>query len=207
VPVTPDSPQATQWLIDELSKPIYQAARPTLFDQIAKAIADWLGSLPVGNAGGPPGPGIAVILILVVAGIVVAFLVFGLPRANRRSALGGGLFGDDDSRSAARIREDARVAARAGNYSTAIIEMFRAIARDLGERELVHVFPGTTARDFAVRAGREIEFLTDGFTANATLFDAVRYLDEPGTAEQWSTIEQFAQTVRAARPTARVSAS
>jgi hypothetical protein len=45
IPVDPDSPEAKQWLIDELSKPQYQAAKPTWFDLLAKSINDWLSSL------------------------------------------------------------------------------------------------------------------------------------------------------------------
>jgi len=54
VPVDPEPPEARQWLVDGLSKPQYQAAKPTLFDQIAKAISDWFSSLQIGTVEGPP---------------------------------------------------------------------------------------------------------------------------------------------------------
>ena len=54
VPVDPEPPEARQWLVDELSKPQYQAAKPTLFDQIAKAISEgapgWKRTQPVCSA-------------------------------------------------------------------------------------------------------------------------------------------------------------
>ncbi len=108
VPVDPPPPDARNWLIDELSKPQYQAAKPTLFDEIAKAVGDWLNSLQVGDLEGPPVVGYAVIIALVIAGLVVAFVIFGLPRLNRRSSVAGVLFGDNDVRSAADMRVGCR---------------------------------------------------------------------------------------------------
>ena len=134
VPVDPTAPVAQQWVIDELSKPAYQSAKPTLFDQISKAIQDWLNSLKIASIQGPPALGVGVLVLLVVVAVIVAFLVFGAPRLNSRSAVTGALFGDADARDAATIRRDAEAAARAGDLSLAIIEMFRALARGLAER-------------------------------------------------------------------------
>ena len=38
VPVDPDAPEARDWLLDELSKQQYQAAKPTFIDLIAQQI-------------------------------------------------------------------------------------------------------------------------------------------------------------------------
>lgn len=201
VPVDPDAPDATQWLIDELSKAPYQAAQPTLFDRIAKAISDWIDSLQLGAAQGPPALGLGLVILLVVAALVTAFLIFGLPRLNRRSRVAGSLFGDEDARTAARIRQDAERAASAGDYSTAVVEMFRAIARGLAERTLVTTSPGTTARDFAARAGGTFPALADRLAASATVFDGVRYLDRTGTRDEYEAIAGLERDLRAARST------
>jgi hypothetical protein len=200
VPVDPDAPDAQQWLVDELSKPVYQAAKPTLFDRIAKAISDWLGSLQFGTLQGPPAFGIGVVVILIVIGLVIAFLIFGVPRLNRRSAVAGSLFGEDDARDAARIRRDAEAAARAADYSTAVVEMFRAIARGLAERTIVTTSPGTTARDFASRAGSAFPPLAQRLTASAAAFDDVRYLGRAGTREQFESLAALEGDLRATRP-------
>jgi hypothetical protein len=199
-PVDPDAPEARDWLIDELSKPVYQAAQPTLFDRIAKAISDWINSLQFGDVQGPPALGLGVIVTLVVLGLVGAFLIFGMPRLNRRSAVAGSLFGDDDDRSAARIRQDAEAAAARSDYSTALVEMFRAIARGLAERTIVTTTPGTTARDFARRAGLVFPALAERLAGSATAFDDVRYLGRDGTAEQYGAIAGLEFDLRAARP-------
>ncbi|MEP6480817.1 MAG: DUF4129 domain-containing protein [Rhodoglobus sp.] len=200
VPVDPTAPVAQQWLIDELSKPVYQAARPTLFDRVAKAIGDWLNSLQLGTVKGPPAFGIGIVVLLVVVGLVVAFLIFGVPRLNRRSGVAGALFGEDDARDAARIRSDAEAAARAGDYSAAVAEMFRAIARGLAERTIVTTSPGTTAQDFAVRAAVSFPAEASELSAAAAAFDDVRYLDHEGTAQQYAAVAALERTLRAARP-------
>jgi hypothetical protein len=200
VPVEPDAPEATELLINELSKAPYQAAKPTWFDLLAQAVQDWLSSLRLGDVQGPPAFGLGVIVVLVVVGIVVAFLIFGLPRLNRRSAVTGSLFGEDDRRTATIIRQDAEAAAARGDYSTAVAEMFRAIARGLAERAIVTTSPGTTARDFAARASTPFPELAEALRESATAFDQVRYLDRTGTAEQFGQVAALERDLRATRP-------
>jgi hypothetical protein len=199
VPVDPDAPTATDWLITELSKAPYRAAQPTLFDRVAKAISDWFSSLRLGDVNGPPVVGLTVVIALVVGALVVAFLIFGLPRLGRRSRVTGSLFGDDDARTAARIRQDAERAAAAGDYSAAVVEMFRAIARGLAERTIVTTTPGTTARGFAARAGTTFPALAERLVQSAASFDGVRYLDRTGTAEEYSAIAALERDLRTAR--------
>lgn len=200
VPVDPTAPVAQQWLVDELAKPVYQAAKPTLFDRVAKAIGDWLDSLQVGNLQGPPAFGISVVIVIIVIVLVVAFLIFGVPRLNRRSTVAGSLFGAEDARDAAAIRQAAEAAARAGDYSAAVVEMFRAIARGLAERTIVTTSPGTTARDFADRAGTAFPLLTERLAESAASFDDVRYLGRQGSAPRYEFIAALERDLRAARP-------
>ena len=200
VPVDPDAQDAADLLITELSKPQYQAARPTWFDLLSKAVQDWLSSLRLGDVQGPPALGLGVVVTLAVLGIVVAFLIFGVPRLNRRSAVAGSLFGEDDRRTAAIIRQDAEAAAARGEYSTAVAEMFRAIARGLAERAIVTTSPGTTARDFAINASTPFPDLGDALRESATAFDQVRYLDRTGTAGQFRQVAALERDLRATRP-------
>ena len=200
IPVDPSSPEAQEWLRDELARPQYQAAKPTWFDLASKAVQDWLASLFQGP-GGNAGPVLLLVVVLVVAGlIVVAFFVFGRPRVNRRSALARrSLFGDDDARSAAELRAAAERAARAGDWVVAVEEQFRAIAVSLDERTLVRVSPGTTATEFALRAADVAPDEREALRAAARAFDDVRYLDRPGTEaafQQLVALDQRLQRVR-----------
>lgn len=203
IPVDPDSPEAQRWLNEELAKSPYQAARPSWLDQLAKIITDWINSLVNGlGSVQVPGAGTALNLVvgaMVIVLLVVAFLVFGLPRLNRRSAVTGELFGEDDARDAASLRRDAERAAESGDYTTAITELFRALARRLDERTLVSFFPGSTARDVAVRAGQVFPDAAGPLLDAARAFDAVRYLDAVGTAAQWERLVALERELRSAR--------
>ena len=206
VPVDPDGPQAQKWLIDELSKPAYQSAKPTPFDQIVQAIEDWINSL-INGLGSVEVPGVGnllgIVAVIVVAGLlVVAFLVFGLPRVSKRSTAAGEVFDEHDTRDAAAMRRDAERAAASGDYTTAIAELFRALARGLDERTLVSTFPGSTASDLAGRAGRVFPDAASRLVAAAVSFDGVRYLGATGTQAEWDqlvALERELRTARAAR--------
>ncbi len=199
VPVDPNAPDAQKLLLRELSKPEYRSSQPTWFDRLATAVGDWLAGLRLGQ--GPNGNlGLIVIVVLVAVGIVVLFLVFGVPRLNRRSAVTGALFGVDDSRSASDILAAARRAAAASDHTLAIIEGFRSIARGLAERELLTTSPGTTAHDFATQAGSIFPIHAAAITDAAASFDRVRYLGGDGNAREWEGIESLARELAVARP-------
>jgi signal transduction histidine kinase len=200
VPVDPDAQEARQWLLDEMSEADYRAAQPTWFDRLAAAVRDWFESLSFAVPGGPPGIGALVVVLFVVVLLVIAFLIFGLPRLNRRSAVTGSLFGDDDDRASAAMRLAAEAAAARGDYSLAVAEMFRAIARSLAERTVVSTTPGTTAHDFAARAARVFPAQAEGLESAAHDFDDVRYLGGPGSPEQFTAIAALERELRAVRP-------
>ncbi len=200
IPVNPDAPPAREWLIEELSKPQYQAAKPSLFDQIVSAIWKWITSLHVGAISGPPALGIAVLIGAIIAALVTTFVIFGVPRLNRASAVTGSLFGEDDARNAAAMRAAAVDAARQGDFTSGIVEMFRSIARGLAERTVLVTSPGTTARDFSVRAGLAFPESTEALTTAATAFDAVRYLGRRGDARQFEQLSTLERELRTTKP-------
>jgi hypothetical protein len=200
VPVDPDAPEARDWLIDELSKPQYQEAKPSFFDQLVSAFWDWVNSLELGNVKGPPAFGVGAIILVIVVAVVVAVLVFGLPRLNRRSTVAGALFGEEDDRNADTMRRAATAAAAQGDYRTAIAEMFRSIARGLAERTIVTTNPGTTAHEFSVIAAQAFPRLREALADAAASFDGVRYLDRDGSAEQFARIAALESELRAAKP-------
>ena len=205
VPVDPDAPVAQRWLIRELAKSPYQQSKPGPLQDLLDRFLDWLQSLlpRTGPSGALPDlsgllPALLVLGVIVL--LVVAFVVFGVPRLNRRSRGTGELFGDDDERDADTLRRDARRAAAEGDWATAVVELFRALARRLDERAVISSFPGTTARGFAQRAGEAFPAAADRLAACAVDFDAVRYLDAPGAAEQWERIQALEAELHDARP-------
>ena len=201
VPVDPDAPEARRWLEEELLKPEYQAAKPTWWDEMVSNVFEWLGRLLTGGVqGGPPGTSFLVLGVVIVVLLLIAFLIFGLPRINRRSKAVGVLFGEHDARSAASMRAAAEKAASRGDYAAAIAEMFRSIARGLAERTVLSTNPGTTARDFAVRAAIAFPASAAALDSAADAFDGVRYLGRTGTAEQFREVAQLERALRSAKP-------
>jgi Domain of unknown function (DUF4129) len=200
VPVEPDAPEAREWLLEELSKPVYERAKPNWFDLATQAIWDWITSLFEGGFGGPPVLTLVVIGVLIVGGVVLAFVLFGAPRLNRRSSTFGGVFGDTDERNAAELRRSAESAASRGDWTLAIEELFRALARGLAERAVLSVSPGTTAHDLAERAGAAFPAFADRLRNAARVFDEVRYLGVPGSAERFEVVASLERELRSARP-------
>lgn len=201
IPVDPSSPEAQEWIRQELAKPEYQAAKPTWFDLASKAIGDWLASLLNGPSG-DAGPVLLVVVVLLVAGVIVAaFFIFGRPRANRRSpAARRPVFGADDTRTAEELRRSATAAASASDWVLAIEEQFRAIAVALDERTLVAVSPGTTATEFAARAATVAPAEAEKLREAARIFDDVRYLERPGTEAGYQLLVGLDQRLQSLRP-------
>lgn len=199
VPVDPDRPEAHDLLQEELFKSEYVQAKPTWWDQFIGSITDWINGLTVGQAQGPPALALLVVIIVVAAALIITFLIFGLPRINRRSRVTGSLFGDEDARTAAQMRAAGEAAAARADYATAIAEMFRSIARGLAERTILTTSPGTTAHEFGTRAAlifpQQYRELADA----ALAFDDVRYLDRPGTSAQYDLVDRLERQLRATK--------
>jgi HAMP domain-containing protein len=203
VPVDPDAPEARRWLIEELSKEKYHppAETPSWLRDWLRSIQEWFDSLfdGVSSPGGSP-VWLVVLLVIAAAVLVVAFLIFGVPRLNRRSRERGELFGEDDERDSAALRRAALRAAAAGDFATAIAELFRALARNLSERTIVTTSPGTTAHGFVREAAAAFPDAAVRLADAADDFDRVRYLGAPGTAEQWTSISALEKELRSAKP-------
>jgi Domain of unknown function (DUF4129) len=205
VPVEPDAPEAREWLLDELSKPAYEAAKPNWFDLATEALWDWITSLFEGGFGGPPVLTLVLLGVLIVGGVVLAFVLFGSPRLNRRSSAFGAVFGDTDERDATALRRAAESAASNGDWTLAIEEAFRAIARGLSERAVLTTSPGTTAHDLAERAGAAFPPFSERLRDAARTFDEVRYLGIPGSADRYETVSSLERNLRSARPAAETA--
>ena len=200
VPVDPDGDQAREWIIQELAKPEYQAAQPTWFDRLSEAFWNWLNSLDLSGGGAAQAP-LLVILIVVIAGaLVAAFLIFGVPRLRHRSAGVGSLFGEEEMRTAEALRRAAELAAKNRDWAVAIEELFRSIARRMAERVLVSTSPGTTAREFARKAGTVFPAFDERLVGSGALFDRVRYLGEPGVEADYDRLAELERDLRFAKP-------
>jgi hypothetical protein len=198
--VQPGGDQARQWLEQELAKAPYQAARPTPFDIVAQAVLQWFQSLFTSKTSVAPPVLLVAALIVVVALLVVALVLFGVPRLNRRSQGSGGLFGEDDRRRADQLRRSAAAAFAAGDWSKAVLERFRGMARGLDERTVLTVFPGTTATGLARGAAQAFPGEQRDLESAAAVFDEVRYAGRTATRGEAESIAALDERLAAARP-------
>ncbi len=197
-PLEPDAPDARDLLLDELSDPAYAESAPTWFDLVSQAIYEWFANLSLGDGGGPPALLFIILGAIVAAVIIIVLLVYGVPRLRARSRVSDDLFGEQDARSAKRLRRDADKAAAAGEWQVAIAERFRALARGLDERTIVAVLPGTTGHGFSRTAGRAFPAFATELTAAADAFDDVRYLGRAGSAETYARVSALDEALAAA---------
>lgn len=173
----PDGEESQRWASDELSKQEYQEAKPTWFDDAAAGVFDWFSDLFTQKGSGGVAPiAITLILIVVIAALVVALLVWGRPRASHTVARPAQLLGERDDRTAQQLRTDAERRAAELNWDEAVVLRYRALARGLIERDLIAPAPGATAQSIAREASIPFPGFTDRLHAAATAFDSVRYL-------------------------------
>ncbi|PZE68064.1 DUF4129 domain-containing protein [Curtobacterium sp. MCBD17_021] len=202
-----DPDEARRLLEQELGRSEYRGAQETWWDRASRAFLDWLGSLQPDGAGSVTlGRVLLVVAIVVLVAVVVLVVVNrGLPRRRARVRADdlGGVFDDDDLRTADAVAVAARAALAAGDWSTAVLEGYRALARGLGERDLVAVVPGATARAIADRATRPFPALGPVLRDASDAFDAVRYLGVDADEATARRVLDAERAVRESRPVDR----
>jgi hypothetical protein len=186
----PDGDEARRWAEKELADPRYADAKPTWFDLFARDVLRFLGDLFSSDGSGSVGPvALIVVCVVIVAALVTALVVWGRPRAPRTvRAPRADLLGADDDRSAAELRADAERSARAGDWDSATVLRFRALARGLLERDLIDPAPGATAQAIAREIGTVFPAEAAAVRSAALSFDDVRYLRHPSTAESYAQL-------------------
>jgi len=197
VPVVPDGPTARRWAEEELLDPIYHEG-PNLLQELL----DWLLELLDGTSTGlgVPTPAAALLALLVVAVVAtVVLLVAGPVRRRRRSRATGAVF-VDDHRTAAELRAAAEQHLRAGRWSDAVLDRFRAIVRALEERALLDERPGRTAHEAVTLAGARLPDLEADLARAGALFDDTCYGGRPAAEEDARWIADLDSRVARTRP-------
>jgi hypothetical protein len=198
VPVEPDRDTARRWAAGELSGSEYQASRPNLLARLLTWLMDHLRLPEIHGTGSE-----VVLLVVVLAVVAVAFYAVQRSGGLRRQAHSAG---EDvfDARilAAADHRAAAGAAERGGDWRTAVVERFRAVARELEERAVLVPQPGRTADEVAMDAGVWLPELADRLRRAAELFDDVRYGDQPATETAAAALRELDEAVRRARTAA-----
>ncbi len=199
-PVDPSGPDAQELLLDELADPAYAAAQPTWFDLLSQAVFEWFQNLQFSPGEGPPVLALVIGGALVALAVLVAILVYGLPRRRARSRAAGELFGESDRRSVKELRRASAAAAARGDFALAIAERFRALARALDERTLLAVMPGTTAHEAARQAARAFPAEREALEAGASAFDGVRYQGGEGDQAGYDALRMLDERLQQTSP-------
>jgi hypothetical protein len=197
----PDGDEARRWAEQELAKQEYQAAKPTWFDEFISGIVNWFfGLFTERGAGGLAPVAVTVIVIVIIAALVVALLVWGRPRASQTVHRRRDLLGERDDRTAALLRAEAERRAREQDWDEAVVLRYRALARDLMERDLIDPAPGATAQGIAREASTPFPAFGERLHSAATAFDAVRYLRTAANEVDYRGLAATDDDVRAAQP-------
>ncbi|MBG6223729.1 hypothetical protein IWX63_000277 [Arthrobacter sp. CAN_A2] len=173
--LTPDADEARRLLEEELARPPYVEAQPTIFERILAEVLRAIGGLLDGVGGLAPGPGTLVLALGAVLIIIVAVVLIR-PRLNARGRKQeSAVFDDDATHSADHHR--ARAAARAADrdWNGAVAEVLRAVIRSAEERLVVADQPGRTATEAAAQLGAVFPPLSADVAWLAEVFNETHY--------------------------------
>lgn len=145
-PIEPDADQAREWARDELSKRVYEEAKPGLLDRFWDRVGNWLNELLEDADGLGAGPGVLVLVLAAVVLVVVAVLIIR-PRLNASVKKRAEVFADDLVERAADHRARAEQAAAELRWNDAVAERFRAMVRSAEERVIFDTRPARTAAE------------------------------------------------------------
>jgi Domain of unknown function (DUF4129) len=192
----PTPAQARNWLNQELHGSRYQD--PWL-DSVIRWIVDQLRRLldSVGRLAG-----LSLVITILVALVVIAALVWALPRVRREPvvAASDAVVLEDLTITPRRYRDLAARALRDGRYGDAVLDGFRAIAKDMSDRTLLDDAPGRTAHEVALALAPPFPDHADRLARAADVFDSVRYGHRLANADQAGQVQHLDAELVTTRP-------
>jgi len=134
--------------------------------------------------------------------IVIALLAWVLPKVRRESvvAASDGAVLEDVAITPRFYRDLAAEALRDGRYDDAVLNGFRAIAKDMSDRTLLDDAPGRTAHEVSLALASPFPSHADRLAQAADLFDSVRYGHRRATADQAGQVQHLDTELVKARP-------
>jgi hypothetical protein len=178
----PTPAEARKWLGDELHGSAYHD--PWLSSAI-RWFLDQLGNL-LDGANRLANSGLSPVITVLVALVAIALVVWVLPKVRREPILDhpGGPVLVDPTITASTYRNLASRAFEDGRYDDAVLEGFRAIAKDMSDRTLLDDAPGRTAHEVGLELAQPFPDHARRLAQSANMFDAVRYGHRRATADQ-----------------------
>jgi Domain of unknown function (DUF4129) len=194
----PSPAEAQKWLSDELHRSDYH--NPWL-DSALRWIVDQLSKL-LDGANTVANGGLSMVVTVLVALVAITLLVWVLPKVRREQVVAhpDGAVIVDPTITAGTYRDLAARALANGRYDTAVLEGFRAIAKDMSDRTLLDDAPGLTAHEVSLELSRPFPDFAGRLAQSANLFDAVRYGHRSATEDGAAQVLRLDSELSKARP-------
>jgi len=194
--LNPTPPEAREWLKDELQGAEY---RSPWLDSALRWVSDRLSGLIEGVrslAGFSP------LITALLAIVVIALLVWILPRVRREpvAARAPGAVLEDLTLTSRHYRDLATRSLQEGRYDDAVLDGFRAIAKDMSDRRVLDDAPGRTAHEVSLALASPFPGQAERLARAADLFDAVRYGHRRVNEAQARQIHELDADLITARP-------
>lgn len=192
----PTPPQARDWLRQELQGPEY---RSPWLDSVLRWFTDQIRKL---FEGASQLAGLSPLITVLIALVVIALLVWVLPRVRRERRVAGSDWAvlDDVTVTARHYRDQAAQALRDGRYDDAVLDGFRAIAKDMSDRGVLEDAPGRTAHEVSLALASPFPDHADRLALAADLFDSVRYGHRRASPHQAVQIQELDAELVASHP-------
>ncbi|HEY5247991.1 MAG TPA: DUF4129 domain-containing protein [Dermatophilaceae bacterium] len=194
--LSPSPPVARTWLEQELHGADYQSS---LLDSVGRWIVTQLSKLLEG-AGHLAG--LAPLVTVLIALVVIALLAWVLPKVRREPVVARSdrAVIEDLAITARLYRDLAARAVQDGRYDDAVLDGFRAVAKNMSDRRLLNDAPGRTAHEVSLALAMPFPGHADRLARAADLFDSVRYGHRHASAHQAGQISALDDELVTTRP-------
>lgn len=204
IPVDLGRDEARDLARRELSQPSYERDTPIL-TRVLRWIAEQVDRI-LDAATGTLSSQLALAIVVAIAVAFAAFVILRAGPLARRIAGRPGAVLPDRRRTATEYRMAADDAAARGDWTTAVVERFRAVVAGLEERGVLDPRAGRTADEAAREATAVLGELSPpagGMHAGARLFDGVRYGGADAAEGDDRLLRDLDRSVALARPRPR----
>jgi Domain of unknown function (DUF4129) len=199
--LSPTPAQARSWLRQELQGAGYQS--PWL-DSLGRWVSNLVAKI-LQSAGHVAGLSPAITVLIAVA--VIALLAWVLPRVRRErsvAAIDEAVL-DDVRITPGLYRDLAAQALRDGRYGEAVVNGFRAIAKDMSDRGVLDDSPGRTAHEVSLALTSPFPEHGERLVRAGDLFDSVRYGPHRPDASQARRVNDLDAELARTRPRLQAS--
>lgn len=201
-PVTPDDGEARSWLSDELSRPVYQEAKPGLLERLLTALGEWLADVLRNVKAVDPDLGVVLIGVGAIAVILLAVWLIK-PRRNVRTRKLPGVFDGTTVHTAAEHRARAAAAAGNGRYDDALTEILRTVIVSAEERGVLEPAPGRTADEVSALLQSVFPGQRSGIGWLTSRFNEVRYGNGSAGTGDYGRAAALEEALQGERPERR----